>query len=395
MNEKKIIFLTGTRADFGKLKSLISITSDSQLFEAHVFVTGMHLDSKFGRTADEVQASGFEHVFLYENHNTENGMEGALASTIHGFSNYVNKVKPDLIVIHGDRGEALAGAIVGSINNVLVVHIEGGELSGTIDDSFRHATSKMAHIHMVSNFEAKKRLMQLGEIEKAVYVIGSPDLDLMDPYKLPCINVVKSEYNIDFDRFGLCIFHPVTTELDSFSAYAKSFFNAVRDSGKNYIVIYPNNDFGTEFILSEIKGLQDNDRFRVFPSIRFEYFLRVLKESDFIVGNSSVGIREAPYFGVPTINVGSRQNNRSKVKSILNVGYEYSEILSGLKNFHKDKFVVSYSDRFNFGYGNSDKKFLNIISQESFYDIPRQKLFQDMSTVSASSVEGDALSAIR
>ena len=231
---KRIVFLTGTRADFGKLKSLIKITQDSHDFEVHIFATGMHMNSKYGATVDEIYKSGFKNIYKYINHDTVEHMDRTLAKTIDGFSHYVAEIKPDLIVVHGDRGEALAGAIVGSLNNILVTHIEGGEISGTIDELIRHAVSKMSHIHLVANEEARKRLLQLGELEESIHVIGSPDLDLMNPQSLPVIEEAKSYYGIEFDKYAIAMFHPVTTEIKSISEYAKEFTKSLIESVSIY-----------------------------------------------------------------------------------------------------------------------------------------------------------------
>ncbi|HSD13283.1 MAG TPA: UDP-N-acetylglucosamine 2-epimerase, partial [Flavobacterium sp.] len=176
---RKILFLTGTRADFGKIKSLIQILENHHDFEVFVFVTGMHLLKEYGYTLLEIERCGFSNVHTFENHTHETTMDLTLAKTIEGLSSYVKTCEPDMIVIHGDRVEALAGAIVGSLNNILVSHIEGGEVSGTIDEFIRHSTSKMSHVHFVSNQQAKKRLIQMGELSESVFTIGSPDVDIM------------------------------------------------------------------------------------------------------------------------------------------------------------------------------------------------------------------------
>jgi UDP-N-acetylglucosamine 2-epimerase (hydrolysing) len=182
---KKILFLTGTRADFGKLKSLMHKVEDAEQFDAHLFVTGMHMIATYGMTANEVEKSGFQSIYKYINQNKHDSMDVILSKTIMGLSDYVKEVQPDMIVVHGDRVEAMAGAIVGALNNILVSHIEGGEVSGTIDELIRHSVSKMSHLHFVSNEKAKQRLLQLGEREKSVYIIGSPDLDIMTSSNLP------------------------------------------------------------------------------------------------------------------------------------------------------------------------------------------------------------------
>src|SRR6476646_1952700 len=214
MQIRKIVFLTGTRADFGKLKSLIEILKTNKQFEVHIFATGMHMDNKYGYTVHEIEKCGYDNIYKYINHDSESIMDITLSRTIDGFANYIRNVKPDLIVVHGDRIEALAGATVGALNNILVAHIEGGELSGTVDELIRHAVSKLSHTHFVANSEAAQRLRQMGELSESIYVIGSPDMDVMLSENLPRIDIVKKYYDIEFNSYALSIFHPVTTEFD-------------------------------------------------------------------------------------------------------------------------------------------------------------------------------------
>ena len=376
---KKIIFLTGTRADFGKLKSLISILEGNSLFESSVFVTGMHLNPIYGNTYKEVEKSGFKNIHKFSNHNEIENMDITLSKTIQGFSRYVSDFNPDLIVVHGDRVEALAGAIVGSLNNILVAHIEGGEISGTIDELIRHAVSKMSHIHLVANEEAKQRLVQLGEYEKSIFILGSPDLDLMNENNLPSLNEAKKYYQIEFNNFSIAMFHPITTEYRNIKKYAKSFINALVESNEKYILIYPNNDIGSKEILEEIKKIEKNKNFRIFPSLRFEYFLRFLKESKFIIGNSSAGIREAPYYNIPTVDIGTRQKNRSSLKSIIRSDYTKKNIIRAISKVNKTSSskINDNIESYFFGKGESDKKFLKLLESNSFWSIKLQKQFQD------------------
>ncbi|WP_424686288.1 MAG: UDP-N-acetylglucosamine 2-epimerase [Halarcobacter ebronensis] len=374
MIKKKILFLTGTRADFGKLKSLIKITQESELFDINIFATGMHLNTKYGYTVDEIYKSGFRNIFQYINHDTVEHMDRTLAQTINGFSMFVAEYKPDLIVIHGDRVEALAGAIVGSLNNILVAHIEGGEISGTIDESIRHATSKLSHIHLVANEEAKNRLIQLGEFSNSVHVIGSPDLDLMKPSRLPSIELVKDYYDISFKNYAIGMFHPVTTEYDNIIEYCQNFVEAIVESNKNYILVYPNNDIGSNEILNEYSKIKSK-KIKIFPSLRFEYFLRLLEQSDFIIGNSSAGIREAPFYNIPTIDIGTRQLNRAKLKSITHTSYKKTEILDAIKQIKEYK--IEETNNNLFGEGNSDKQFLELLLNNKLWEVEHQKQFQD------------------
>lgn len=378
MNNKKIVFLTGTRADFGKLKSLISITQSCSDFDVHIFATGMHINSKYGKTVDEITKAGFKNIYQFINHDTVENMDRTLAKTIDGFSHYIAEIKPDLIVVHGDRVEALAGAIVGSLNNTLVAHIEGGEISGTIDELIRHAVSKMSHIHFVANDGAKKRLIQLGEKESTIFVIGSPDLDLMAPEALPTIDKVKAYYDIAFEQFSIAMFHPVTTEYEQISDYAKNYVDALIESERNYVVIYPNNDLGSNEILAQYKRIKGQDRFRIFPSLRFEYFLTLLKDSDFIIGNSSAGIREAPYYNVPTIDIGSRQSNRATFPSILNSDYSKENILKAISSVSGLVIANQIAHFDHFGQGKSDELFFELLNSDALWKIEHQKQFQEI-----------------
>ena len=373
---KKIVFLTGTRADFGKLKSLIKITQESKLFEVHIFATGMHMNKMYGLTSDEIYKAGFHNIYPFVNHEKIEYMDRTLSKTIDGFSHYISQIEPDLIVVHGDRVETMAGAIVGSLNNILVAHIEGGEISGTIDELIRHSVSKMSHIHMVTNKEAQKRLIQLGELDSSIFIIGSPDLDLMSSRNLPTLETAKNYYDIDFKDYAVAMFHPVTTEYDKIKVNIKSFIDALIESNKNYILIYPNNDLGSMEILEEYKRIENHPKIKIFKSLRFEYFLKLLKNAKFMIGNSSAGIREAPYYKVPSIDIGSRQNNRVVLDSIINCGYAKDVILEEIKNIKDIKDIKDSKEEF--GDGNSNKLFLELLSRKDFWTIDRQKQFQEL-----------------
>ena len=370
---KKIVFLTGTRADFGKLKSLILKIQNDKNFKSLIFVTGMHMLKKYGETHYEVNKSKIHNIQKFINQNYLDRMDTIMSKTISGFSDYVREVQPDMIIVHGDRVEALAAAIVGALNNVKVAHIEGGEVSGTVDEVMRHAITKMANIHFVSNKQAYKRLVQLGEHKNKIYDIGSPDIDIMKSKILPKFNIMSKRYKIPFQDYGILLFHPVTSEIDNLNKQSKILVDAILKSNRNLIIIYPNNDHGSDQILNEYEKFEKIKRYRVIPSMRFEYFLTALKNAQFIIGNSSAGIREAPHFGVPTINVGSRQKNRAKCKTIININYNLSNILKLLANVEKIKKTKTNL----FGSGNSANKFYKILKNRNTWKGNTQKQFKD------------------
>jgi len=374
--KKKIVLITGTRADFGKIKSVIQKLLDSN-FDIKIFITGMHLDKKYGFTYNEVKKN-FPTKILHKfiNYSRGESQDIILANTINGFNKLLNKFKPNLVIVHGDRIEALAGAISASLNNFLTMHIEGGELTGTIDEHLRHSISKLSHLHIVTNLIAKRRLIKkLGENPKSIFVCGSPDIDIMKKSTLPSINDVKRRYSIPFKDYAIILFHPVTTELGNIKNYTNLLIRNCIKSNKKFVVIYPNNDPGNQEILRLYNlRIKKNKNFKLLKSMRFEYFLTLLKNSRLIIGNSSAGIIEAPVYGIPTINLGSRQNNRAnQTKSIANIDFTSVKLHQKINYLYGKK----YKKRSIFGDGSSAKKIINILKSKNIWNTSVQKIFND------------------
>lgn len=371
---KKIVFITGTRADYGKLKALMHAVEEHEDFELHVFVTGMHMLAKYGSTYKEVIKDNFKYIYQYVNTRDNQSMDITLSNTIVGFSNYVEEFKPDLIVVHGDRVEALAGAIVGAINNVRVVHIEGGEISGTIDESIRHAITKFAHFHLVANEQAVKHIVQLGERTETIFIIGSPDIDVMQANTLPPIDKTKARYTIPFSSYNILMFHPVTTEIDTIKYQVDQLVEAVLATKQNFVVIYPNNDEGSRFIFDAYEVLEGKKNIKLYPSIRFEHFLTLLKHADCIIGNSSAGIREAGVYATPAVDIGNRQTGRYTLKQLPHIVHtlpEKNEILNAIKDAQKKQLKPQSL----FGDGNSVGKFIAVLENKNFWNQSIQKQF--------------------
>lgn len=375
MKQKRVLFLTGTRADYGKMKPFMQALNDNPDFNVFVFVCGMHLSEIFGSTYEEVLKDGYKNTYIAYGLSQTQNTSVNLGNTITCLAGYVENIRPDMIIVHGDRMEALAGAVVGALHNMVVAHIEGGELSGTIDESIRHAVSKFAHIHFVCTKEARMRLIQLGEEPDRIYVVGSPDIDIMMSDRLPSLEKAKARYEINFEKYSILMYHPVTTEYQEVGIHCREVVDAVIESGRDYIVVYPNNDMGSEVILNEYKRFDGRKPFRVFPSLRFEYFLSLLKHADFIIGNSSAGIRESGIYGIPAIDIGTRQSGRYDAvgsSNIQHVGENKEEILKAMEKAGKYR-----TSSFLFGDGNSTEKFIKIVTEPEFWDIRIQKHFID------------------
>ena len=221
---KKILFVTCTRADYGKLKSLIISIQKSNNFISKVFETGNHNMKRYGSTYEEIEKDKINGIYRYSNQTKNMRMDEILMSTMRGFSPFLIRYNHDLVIVNGDRIEPLACALSSLLNNFLVAHIEGGEVSGTVDEMLRHSISKISHLHLVSNKTARKRLIQMGENKRYIFEVGSPDVDLILNKNLPKIESARKRYNIRFNNFGISIIHPVTTNIKNLKRESEIFF---------------------------------------------------------------------------------------------------------------------------------------------------------------------------
>lgn len=369
---RNILFLTGTRADFGKLEPL-STAAQNNGFSVTFFVTGMHMLERYGMTKAEVHRVEGAKVYEFLNQRHGDGQDVILAKTIIGFSDFIAENRPDLIVVHGDRIEALAGAMVAATNYIPSAHIEGGEVSGTIDEIFRHCNTKLAAHHFVSSDQAKSRVLAMGEAGETVHVIGSPELDFHAEPSGITIHQVRERYDIEFEDYGIAIFHPVTSEQTTIGIQAQILFDALTASRKDFVVIAPNNDPGSEHIFEILKQLPKR-QFRILPSMRFSHFSELMKNASCLVGNSSAGVREAPFIGIPSLDVGTRQTNRAQSKSVrMTNGHDQNSIT----RFLDEKWGLNYKKHAGFGEGKAADRFINVLNRSSFWNFNLQKAFND------------------
>ncbi len=370
--KQSILFVTGTRADFGKLEPLALAASRAE-FDVSFFVTGMHMLARYGLTKLEVQRVPDVQVHEFLNQRPGDPQDMILAKTVMGFSDFAREHAPDLVVIHGDRVEALACALVCATNYIRCAHIEGGEVSGTIDEIYRHCNSKLASHHFVSSDDAARRVQSLGEAASHIHAIGSPELDFHANPTGVSIDEVKARYDIPFDDYGICVFHPVTSEADTIGAQAKALFDTLIGSGRHFVLIAPNNDPGSTDIFDQIDQLPV-DRFRVLPSMRFAHFSELMKNAAVMVGNSSAGVREAPFIGLASLDIGSRQTNRAKSPSVFFADAQEAE---KIKDFLTTQWGKSYPRHSAFGGGSAAERFVDVLRSDAFWDASLQKTFHD------------------
>jgi UDP-N-acetylglucosamine 2-epimerase (hydrolysing) len=333
----------------------------------------MHMMERYGLTRNEVRWMAGVTVHEFENQQEGDPQDLILARTVTGFSAFVRAARPDLVILHGDRVEALAGALVAATNYIRSAHVEGGEVSGTIDEVFRHCNTKLCTHHFVSSEAAARRVRALGEPDETIHPIGSPELDFHARPSGVTLDEVRARYAIPFGDYGIATFHPVTSEQDTIGQQAADLFEALEASGRHFVVIAPNNDPGSTAIFAVLEKLP-KDRFRLLPSMRFAHFSELMKNAACMVGNSSAGVREAPFLGLPSLDIGTRQSNRSDAPSVVACeAGDRAAILDFLRS-HWGRETVPHE---GFGQGTAAQRFVETLARPAFWTLSLQKAFRD------------------
>ena len=330
----KILYITGTRADYGLMQSVLREIEEHPKLELELIVTGMHIMPEFGMTIEEVKKDGFkihEIDTTYEKDNEES-MANFVGEFIQLLTKKVNEIKPDLILLLGDRGEMLAGAIVGAYLTIPVAHLHGGEITSTVDEFSRHAITKLAHIHLPATEKSAERIIKMGEDSSNVFIVGAPGLDsilnenLIEPAEL------SEKYNLDSSKpIFMVVQHPVTTEVRDAHEHIRETLEAIVGLRHQTILIYPNADAGSRAMIEVIKEYEKYPFIKTFKSIPHKEYLSLMKIATVMVGNSSSGIIEAPSFGLPVVNIGSRQEGRERAENVIDVDYDKEQIETAIK----------------------------------------------------------------
>ena len=377
MTKKKILLVTERRADYTKLRPILEEISKSNKLEYRLVVTGSHLLKEYGHTIDEIKKDGFKITTtfsMYKKYRKDNGAEmtRSFGYAVIKLSDIIEKIKPDLILTGFDIGGNFAAAIIGAHMNIVVAHFEGGEITGTIDDSIRHAITKFSHIHFTSNEDATKRLKKMGENPKYIYTVGNTSLDGIKKMKNISKSVLEKKYNINLTKPLLIILqHTVTSEIKNIQKNIINTINAIKESDHQSIMIYGNADAGSQKIINIIK----NSNIKQYQTIPYQDYINLLKYASVLIGNSSSGIIEAPFLHISSINIGTRQEGRLRSDSIIDVPYDKIKIKKAIKkaiedvNFRKK---VKLCKNMN-GDGNSAKKIIRILEKMNLEKIPIQK----------------------
>lgn len=344
--KRKISVVTSTRADYSILKLLLQRLSTNPQLEFSLIITGTHLSKKHGFTIDEIRKDGFscEHQLeIYSGDDSPIGVAKTMASAIELSASKMQQLEPDLLVVLGDRFEILAVAQAAMILNVPIAHLHGGEATqGLVDDAVRYALTKLSHLHFTSTEEYRNRVIQMGEIPSRVFNVGAPALELMEKIEHLSYNELVGLYGEDFlKNFALVTYHPVTLQPKETKSLVTTFFKALsRIEDLNYIVTLPNMDTHNDIINAAIDDFTRQSRSKVVvtASLGAKKYFSLMKHAKLVIGNSSSGIIEAPYFKTPTVNVGIRQLGRLMPPSVLSVQDNEDEIVDGIEIARSEKF---------------------------------------------------------
>ncbi|MCG3470213.1 UDP-N-acetylglucosamine 2-epimerase [Xenorhabdus bovienii] len=359
---RKICYITGTRADFGLMQSALTKISQHPELQLSLAVTGMHLDPKFGLTQEDIFACKFDTYIVnsYLNDDSRLSMSCSIAEQLKGFSVLFTELVPDIVLVLGDRGEMLAAAIAALYMNIPVAHIHGGERSGTIDESIRHAISKLSHFHFVATSESKTRLIRMGEKEENIFITGAPGLDDILKMQLPPKNKIFNSLLLDSQKKLLTlIYHPVVQDAESVGEDINKILNSIPE-GLQTVILLPNADTGGDSIRNEILKFETKrDNVKVITHLHRESYLALIAYSDVLMGNSSSGIIEAASFGTPVINIGERQNNRERNNNVFDVPIDTLLISNYLEASLNSERITSPNV---YGNGNAGEKITNLLA---------------------------------
>lgn len=375
--KRKILLVTERRADYSKFKPILTEIKKSKHLDYYLIVTGTHLLKSHGYTINEIRRDGFKITSTFQMHKKTKKDTGAemvktFGRAVINLSKEIEKRKPDIILSGFDIGASLAAAIAGAHMNIIVAHVEGGDVTGTIDESIRHATTKFSHIHFTSNELARQRVIRMGEKPDHVFVVGNPALDKILQIKNIPQKELQREFKIDFNKpYIIMVQHTVTSEIDEVDKNILKTIEAIKELDIQAIAVYGNADAGSKKISKILK----NTKIRQYSTIASEMYINLLKNSSALVGNSSSGIIETPFLHIPSINIGTRQQGRGNPDSVINVGYNKNEIKKAIEKAINDKVFLKKVKNCKslYGDGNAAKKIVKILEMINLETIPVQK----------------------
>lgn len=376
MKKRKICVVINNRANYARIKSALLVMKKNKKVELQIVLGSSAILDTYGAVSNIIKKDGFKiNQIVYTLVEGENllTMSKSTGLSIIEFSTVFDKLKPDIVLVIADRYETLAAAIAASYMNIFLAHTQGGEVTGSIDESVRHATTKLAHIHFPASLKAKKNIIKMGEKRQKVKLVGCPSLDLIEPSKLNINRKFKKKYSnygvgdltIDFDKPYIVILqHPVTTEYNQIEKNINQTIKAALKVKQQIVWLWPNVDAGSDLVSKCIRKTRENKKpknIRWQKNYNPEDYLILINNASCLVGNSSSAIREGAYLGVPAVNIGNRQNNREHGDNVLHVNYNSDNILKAINKQIKKK---KYPKNKIFGDGKAGERISKILLNE-------------------------------
>lgn len=365
---RRIVYVTGTRADYGLFYHPLRRIEEHSGLELELIVTAMHLAPRFGNTVRLIEQDGFKIAARVETLMAGDGggsMARAIGLGILGLTQALESVEPDIVILLGDRGEMLAGAIASAHLNIAIAHMHGGEVSGTIDESVRHAITKLAHIHFASATDNAERIIKMGEDPTRVYVVGAPGLDYLRHLEPVERSELEADLGLDLTQPLLVMTqHPVTTEAEAAAEQMRITLEAIKSVGVQTVATYPNADSGGRAMIQVLEEYSTLPFLRIRKSLGQRCYASLLHHANAMVGNSSSGIIEAPFLGLPVVNIGSRQQGRQRAENVLDVPHVKEEIRRAIRTALYDETFIQQARncRNPYGDGRAGERIVEILA---------------------------------
>lgn len=381
---RKVCVVTGSRADYGLLYWLMKEISGDRELQLQLIATGMHLSPEFGLTVRKIEEDGFavdEKVEMLLSSDTPVGIAKSMGVGLIGFADALDRLRPEMVVVLGDRFEILAAVQAALVARLPIAHLHGGEVSeGAFDEGIRHAISKMAHLHFVAAEPYRKRLVQMGERPDRVFNVGAPGLDHLAGLNWMSRAELEAELGVPLGKpLFLITYHPATLDVANATVAMEELLAALEEfPTATLIFTYPNADTGGRNLIASIDDFvaKHEHRAKAFASLGQRYYLSLMGEADAVIGNSSSGLIEAPALKKPTVNIGDRQQGRLKASSVIDVAGSREDIVRGIRGALSEEFRRALPGTVSlYGAGNASEKIRQILKQplpeikKRFFDI--------------------------
>jgi len=380
---KKILVFIGSRANYSSIKSVLTEVKKSRRLKLFIVLGSSGVITKYGNLEKIILKDGFKIAkkifFLVEGENPLTMAKSTGLGLIE-ITTTLNEIKPDIVLTIGDRFETMATTLASTYMNIVLAHTMGGEITGSIDESIRHAITKFAHLHFPASKEAYKRILRLGENKKNVHLVGCPRIDLIKQVlkKNKISNLNKYLFNfgvgdkLDLNKpFVIVSQHPVTTEYGSSEEQILNTLKAVNMIETQVIVLWPNPDAGSELLSKGIRKWRErynkNNKIHFFKNLEPDEYIQLMKKTACLIGNSSSGIRDGAFIGTPVVNIGTRQSKRERAKNVIDSSYEIEDIYKKIKKQYGKKYLSSNI----YGNGSAGRKIVKIL--ENLQKIKIQK----------------------